>query len=68
MRRHASELSRALEASRTSELSEEQLEEFTNLLVTSFKGAQGAWEEYREHLRGHGVPLAFAPAEPGNRP
>jgi hypothetical protein len=34
---------------------EEQLKEFRQRLVVSFNDAQEAWDDYREHLDGHGL-------------
>jgi hypothetical protein len=40
---------------------EQQLKEARANLQGSFTEAQAVWEEYRSHLRGHGI-LAEAPA------
>jgi len=49
MRRHASRMSRAMEAP------EDRRPEFKAMVTASFLEAQAAWDAYRDHLIEHGL-------------
>jgi len=55
MRSHASVMRTALDLVRRGGWTEEQRQDFTTRLVTSFNNAQSAWDLYREHLMEHGI-------------
>ena len=54
LRRHTSWMSRSIKLMQ-GEPAEEQLNEFRQMLVASFRDSQSAWEDYREHLIEHGL-------------
>jgi hypothetical protein len=53
MRRHASEMSKAIHMARSVDVTEEQRQDVTTRLVETFNDAQAAWDTYREHLIEH---------------
>ena len=55
MRRHAADMGNAVYSARSGGLTEEQRQDFKNILVASFNEAQSAWDAYREHLIEHGL-------------
>jgi len=55
MRRHATDMSKAIQLVRNGGGSEEQRQELTARLLASFDDAQSAWDTYREHLIEHGL-------------
>jgi hypothetical protein len=57
MRRHASDLSRALDKTAAAKLTEERLDALRTDLFAPFNRAQAAWNVYRDHLIEHGVTL-----------
>ena len=57
MRRHATDMSKAIQLVRNGGGSEEQRQELTARLLASFDDAQSAWDTYREHLIEHGLLL-----------
>jgi hypothetical protein len=54
MRRHESDMTRAIQLSKT-DLSEEQRQETAATAAASFHEAQSKWEAYRQHLIQHGL-------------
>ena len=56
MRRHAFQMSRALDLIRGGHLTEEEHQEWKTSLSASFNEAQSAWDTYREHLIEQGNP------------
>jgi hypothetical protein len=54
MRRHASQMSKALHLVQSASAAEVQRQDFRINLVVSFNEAQSAWDAYREHLIDHG--------------
>ena len=54
LRRHASWMSRAMKLMQGGP-TEEQVQEFRQMLAASFHDAQSAWDDYREHLIEHGL-------------
>ena len=57
MRRHAADLSRALDMLKADKLTDERLDDLTTMLFASFNQAEAAWNVYRDHLIGHGVAI-----------
>jgi hypothetical protein len=53
MRRHAADMYRAI--SRKADMTEEQVDDYRNRLITSFNDAQSTWDVYRSHLTEHGI-------------
>jgi hypothetical protein len=53
MRRHAADMYRAI--SRKADMTEEQVDDYRNRLITSFNDAQSTWDVYRSHLAEHGI-------------
>ena len=54
MRRHAEDMRNAM-SSVQRELTEEEIDQYKVRLIASFNQAQSAWEDYRAHLREHGI-------------
>jgi hypothetical protein len=55
VRRHAADVSRALDTARRANPTEEQLDDFRTALFASFNRTEAAWNVYCDHLREHGV-------------
>jgi hypothetical protein len=53
MRRHASQMTQAINLLRSGP-TEEQRQQFRSDLVATFNDAQSAWDAYRDHLIEHG--------------
>lgn len=53
MRRHAADMYRAI--SRKADMTEEQVDDYRNRLITSFNDAQSTWDAYHSHLTEHGI-------------
>jgi hypothetical protein len=53
MRRHAADMYKAI--SRKAEMTEEQVDDYRNRLITSFNDGQSTWDVYRSHLTEHGI-------------
>jgi len=53
MRRHAADMHRAI--SHKADMTEEQVDDYRNRLITSFNDAQSKWDVYHSHLKEHGI-------------
>lgn len=55
IRRHATDMSKAIQWVQNGGGSEEQRQAFKARLLASFNDGQSAWDAYREHLIEHGL-------------
>ncbi len=55
MRRHASEMHKAIELAKDESLTDELRKDYKDSLIATFNDAQSAWDAYREHLIEHGL-------------
>ena len=54
MRRHAADMHKAISFVQT-DMNEEQVGRYQVRLIASFNDGQSAWDNYRSHLREHGI-------------
>ena len=55
LRRHASEMNRALQLVRAGSVTEDQVQDLRNNVWASLNDAEAAWDTYRQHLIEHGL-------------
>ena len=55
MRRHASEMHKAIELAKADSVTDELRKEYTDSLIATLHDAQSAWDAYRSHLIEHGL-------------
>lgn len=61
MRRHASDMHKAIFLFQT-DITEEEVDKYKIRLIASFDDAQSAWDAYCSHLKEHGIlPVILAP-------